>query len=83
MALIENFSISIMEINSSMDFRYGFRNGRNDRNREFLNFRYEIGKFSITAITAITEIIPKVHNGLNFHNGNWEILDYGHYGSHT
>ncbi len=46
----------------------------------------EIGKFSITAITAITEAIPKVHNELNFHNGNWEILDYGHYGhygSHT
>ena len=52
MAVIENFSISVMEIE----------------------------KFSIT---AITEIIPKVHNGLNFHNGNWEILDYGHYGNHT
>jgi hypothetical protein len=77
MAVIENFPISIMKIKSIMNFRYDFRNGRN---REFLNFRYEIGKFSIT---AITEIIPKVHNGLNFHNGNWEILDYGHYGSHS
>ncbi len=46
----------------------------------------EIGKFSITAITAITEAIPKVPNELNIHDGNWKILDYGHYGhygSHT
>jgi hypothetical protein len=35
----------------------------------------EIGKFSITPITAITEAIPKVHNGLNFHNRYWEIVD--------
>jgi hypothetical protein len=32
----------------------------------------EIGKFSITAITAITEVIPKVPNGLNFDNGNYK-----------
>jgi hypothetical protein len=62
MAVIENFPVSIMPIKARMFIMN-------------LISMMEIGKFSITPITAITEAIPKVHNGLNFHNRYWEIVD--------
>ena len=32
----------------------------------------------IKSIMSIMAVITKVHNGLNFHSGNWEILDQVH-----